>query len=59
MQVRTVSRAALSYEVSIQAVHNWLRAGYIKRVFPDSGVVLVDLDEIAKARQRGLILVDR
>lgn len=59
MQVRTVSRAALTYEVSIQSVHNWLHAGYIHRVFPNSGVVLVDLDEIARARQKGLILVDR
>lgn len=59
MQVRTVSRAANAYGVSNQAIHNWLKAGYIKRVFPDSGVLLVDLDEIARARAKGLILVDR
>lgn len=59
MQIRTVSRAARAYEVSHQAIHNWLNAGYINRAFPESGVILVDLDEIDRARAKGLILNDR
>lgn len=59
MQIRTVSRAARTYEVSHQAIHNWLNAGYINRQFPDSGVILVDLDEIDRARAKGLILNGR